>query len=90
MEKLFMFENLNKTLYVEVKPRSVDLSWRLDYEDGVEDAFGLSYDSGELGTEHIKRAVSVQLSQSSEKDLLKKILDFGLFKDLHGYIKQFM
>lgn len=88
--ELFAFSKENLTLFVEIKPRSVALSWQRDYEDGVEDAFGLSYDSGELGTERVKRAVSVQLSQSSEEELLKKILDFGLFKALRGYIKQFM
>lgn len=90
MEKLFIFKNNNKTLYVEVRPRSVALSWRLDYEDGIEDAFGLSYDSGDLGTERVKRAVSVQLSQTAEEHFLQKMLDFGLFKDLSDYIKQFM
>lgn len=88
--ELFAFSKNNKTLFVEIKPRSVALSWQQDYEEEYEDAYGLSYDFGEIGTERVKRAVSVQLSQSSEKDLLKKILDFGLFKDLHGYIKQFM
>lgn len=88
--ELFAFTKKKETLYVEIKPRSVALSWRRDYEVECEDAYELSYDFGDIGTEKVKRAVSVQLAQTPEKQLLKKLLEFGLFKDLEDYIKRFM
>lgn len=88
--ELYAFQKKKITLFVEIKPRSVALSWRQDYEEGDEDAYGLSYDFGDIGAERVKRAVSVQLSQSSEEELLKKLLKFGLFKDYSSYIKRFM
>lgn len=88
--EIFAFSKEKITLFVKIKTHSVALSWRQDYEEGVEDAYGLSYDFGDIGTERVKRAVSVQLSQTSEEELLKKLLNFGLFKDYSGYIKRFM